>query len=272
MRFIRKVSDLTGQTFGRLFVVGLSDRRTKDGKKLWECVCNCDSYLPMNERKRIYATDSNLKRGASEKKGGTASCGCLAKEVKAENGRKNKKHNEYDLDSKEYGIGYVDNSDYCFYFDKEDYKLIAQYCWHKHQDGYLRTCIDNYKDENGKRHNKYIMMHQLLGIHYKIGNGKEVDHKNGKVYDNRKSNLRESTHSLNMKNTKLFSTNKSGHKGVRYSKRENKWKAYIQCNKQKIHLGTFALVEQAIEAREEAEKKYFGEFSREKQFLLNGTR
>jgi hypothetical protein len=31
-------------------------------------------------------------------------------------------------------------------------------------------------------------------------------------------------------------------------------------------------LEEAIKARERAEKKYFGEFNREKEFLLNGTR
>ena len=24
-------------------------------------------------------------------------------------------------------------------FDKEDYDLIKNFCWHKHKDGYLRT-------------------------------------------------------------------------------------------------------------------------------------
>lgn len=202
-------------------------------------------------------------------RGGVSSCGCLKRETSIKAGEKNKRYNKYDLEMESYGIGFVNNSDYYFLFDKEDYDLIKDYCWHKHQDGYLRTCYESYTDENGKRHNKYIMMHQLLGKHYQIGNGNEVDHKNGKPFDNRKANLRESNHLLNMKNVKLFKNNKSGHKGVCYSKRERKWKAYIHCDKQKYHLGTFESFEDAVRVREEAEKKYFGEFNREKDFLTN---
>lgn len=264
--------DLTGRQIGRLTVLGVADHKSKCGSKLWKCICECQKGLPEDVIKYTYATTGNLNTGASDKPGGTMSCGCLKRERDAQMGKNNKKQNKYDLQSKEYGVGYIDNSDYYFIFDKEDYDLIKDYCWHRHQDGYLRTCCEHFNDEQGKRHNKYIMLHQLLGKHYNIGNGVEVDHINGKPYDNRKINLRESDHSLNMKNVRLSVSNTSGHKGVHYSKRENKWKAYITCNTEQIHLGTFLLYEDAVKAREEAERIYFGEFNRSKEDLLNGTR
>ena len=39
---------------------------------------------------------------------------------------------------------------YKFIIDKEDYNLVNQYCWHKHQDGYLRTCCNHIIDKNGR--------------------------------------------------------------------------------------------------------------------------
>lgn len=100
----------------------------------------------------------------------------------------------------------------------------------------------------------------------------EIDHINGNVYDNRKLNLRIVEGSKNAKNLKLYINNKSGHKGVSFSKRENRWKAYIQNDNQKIHLGTFLVYEDAVKARERAEIKYFGDYSRKSEDLMNGTR
>ncbi len=40
----RKIRDLTGQRFGKLTVLGLSDKRAPRGKRtviLWECLCDC---------------------------------------------------------------------------------------------------------------------------------------------------------------------------------------------------------------------------------------
>lgn len=94
----------------------------------------------------------------------------------------------------------------------------------------------------------------------------------GKPYDNRKENLRIVTHMQNMKNIKLSVSNTSGYKGVHWCKLEKKWKAFIAVNKRTIHLGTFANKEDAINARKEAEKKYYNKFSRNSEDLLNGTR
>jgi hypothetical protein len=54
--------------------------------------------------------------------------------------------------------------------------------------------------------------------------------------------------------------NKSGIIGVCWNKREEKWVAQIMLNNKNIHLGRFDDLEEACEARKEAEIKYFGEF------------
>ena len=60
-----------------------------------------------------------------------------------------------------------------------------------------------------------------------------------------------------MLNTKLFSTNKSGYKGVNWNKKANKWKAQIGFKGEVIYLGLFDNIQDAVTARAEAEEKYF---------------
>lgn len=251
--------EMIGKKFNRLLVIEKSNIKNRDNKYLWKCLCDCQKDKPENEIEYTYATKTALIRGLTPGlKGQKKSCGCLHKEQSSINGKKNKKCNEYDLKSNSYGVGWTE-SGYEFYFDLSDYDLIKEYCWHKHIDGYLRTCCEIYKDENGKIHNKYIMMHQLI-----MGEN-ECDHIDGNPANNRRYNLRYSDHNKNMKNLKKYSNNRSGHKGVVLYK--DKWSAYIQVDKQKIHLGFFDTYEEAVVAREKAEKQYFKEYNREEQFL-----
>lgn len=64
-----KKSELLGQTFNRLVVVG-EGGRTKHKKVLWSCQCICGN--------KALATSGDLKRGH------VSSCGCLQKERTAE--------------------------------------------------------------------------------------------------------------------------------------------------------------------------------------------
>jgi len=90
-----------------------------------------------------------------------------------------------------------------------------------------------------------------------------VDHRDRDSLNNRKLNLRPCNDSTNSMNSKLYRTNKSGHKGVRWDKYLNKWTAYIMKNQKFKHLGYYNSYEEAVVVREEAEKKYFGEYNAE---------
>lgn len=238
-------NDYINKTFDRLTGVEYLGVENGDSMMRWRCECGNIIDLPITRVKNRYVR----------------SCGCLAKEIAA---KRLKKINEYDL-SGNYGIGYT-STGYKFYFDLEDYEKIRNFCWHRHRDGYLRTRVDVYP--NGKNH--YELMHRWI-LEIK-DTDVEIDHINGNVYDNRKLNLRIVEGSKNAKNLKLYANNKSGHKGVSFSKRENRWKAYIQNDNQKIHLGTFLVYEDAVKARERAEIKYFGDYGRKSEDLMNGTR
>ena len=88
-----------------------------------------------------------------------------------------------------------------------------------------------------------------------------VDHINHDVYDNRKQNLRIVTNTQNTQNSKPNSKNKTGVPGVDFRKDYKKWVARITVNGDRIFLGSFTTFEEAVQARIEAENKYFGEYS-----------
>jgi hypothetical protein len=83
----------------------------------------------------------------------------------------------------------------------------------------------------------------------------QVDHINGDRADNRWENLRDVPKLLNALNQKRHSTNKSGVTGVRFAAHTNKWMAYIGHDNRMHHLGVFDTLEEAAEARWEAEEQ-----------------
>ncbi|MNJ00228.1 AP2 domain protein [compost metagenome] len=62
-------------------------------------------------------------------------------------------------------------------------------------------------------------------------------------------------------NKRIQSNNKSGVTGIFWDKQRNAWKSQISKNKKRIDLGWFHDFKEAVAARKEAEKKYFGEYA-----------
>ena len=135
-----------------------------------------------------------------------------------------------------------------FLFDKEFYSLILQCTWSVGNHGYLQ----------GQLNNKMCLMHRVIT---NCPANKQVDHINHNKLYNRLSNLRICTASHNQMNELLSKNNTNGRKGVSYNKRKLKWEAYINYNIKKIHLGFFDNLEDAVAARQKAEKEYFKEFN-----------
>ena len=95
-------------------------------------------------------------------------------------------------------------------------------------------------------------------------NGYDVDHKNHPPrkehkIDNRKSNLKLVTRSENIMNSHIKTNNTSGVTGIDWNNDIKKWRARITVNYQEINLGFFDKKEDAIQARKDAEIKYFGD-------------
>ena len=85
-----------------------------------------------------------------------------------------------------------------------------------------------------------------------------IDHIYHKTNDNRKKKLRIVTNQQNGMNKKLPINNTSGYIGV--TKNKNKWIAQIKINGKNTRLGSYLTKNEAIQARKEAEIKYFGEY------------
>ena len=87
----------------------------------------------------------------------------------------------------------------------------------------------------------------------------EIDHKNLDRSDNRLCNLRLATKSQNMRNGRAQRNSKSGIRGVSYSVRYGTWVAQWEYEGKQVHRN-FPTKRAAIEARNEAVKKYYGGF------------
>ena len=196
-------------------------------------MCQCDC-----KRKKVVRKDS-LVRGI------TQSCGnkdCIYHN-KIEN-RKRKIFNKYDL-SGEYGIGYTSNGTE-FYFDLEDYEKIKDYTWYVGDNGYIKAENDD------------IKLHRLV---MDAENGDVVDHIFHNKLDNRKSQLRFVNNSQNQMNRDVGKNNTSGYRGISWHKVHNKWIAQIGLMGKLKYLGLFTNLEDAVDARRQAEEKYFGEYN-----------
>jgi hypothetical protein len=97
----------------------------------------------------------------------------------------------------------------------------------------------------------------------------DVDHIDGDELNNRKSNLRICTQADNNKNLGLRKNNTSGHKGVCWVSKHNKWMAYIKINTKFKNLGLYTDINEAIKVREQAEITYFGEYNRVMKKTIN---
>ena len=89
-----------------------------------------------------------------------------------------------------------------------------------------------------------------------------VDHINGDIKDNRKSNLRICTRKQNQRNRTVLNKNStSGYRGISWDKAREKWTAQLSLNYKHIYLGRFVDINDARRVVQEAIKKYHKEFS-----------
>jgi HNH endonuclease/AP2 domain len=125
-------------------------------------------------------------------------------------------------------------------------------------DGYISI---GFKSKSGGVYK--ILAHHIA--YYKM-RGKwpprEMDHKRGNRADNRWSKLRLAKHHQNISNQKLRINNTSGITGISWYKATNKWQVRIGHRYRTINVGYFSTLQEAIKARRQAEKKYFGKFRR----------
>ena len=111
---------------------------------------------------------------------------------------------------------------------------------------FTRKDKDGYKC--GEILGKKYLAHRVIFLHAHGYLPEEVDHENGNPGDNRISNLRPATRSVNQRNKKKMSNNTSGITGVSYNKASRKYEAKVKCYGKRHYLGMFATPEEAGQA------------------------
>ena len=234
------MKDYLNQKLGKLLVVEYLGKEGNDC--LWRCICDCGN--------ECVKTSGYIQRSKNPM------CKSCYSKVLSENARKYRMERSI----KECPVEYY--SDYAVIngiikVDLEDVdKILA----------YKRNIILNSSGYACLYHNNtQLFVHRIimnLPDRYDEETKLIVDHINGDRTDNRKSNLRVISKRLNSMNCKTYKNNSSGRKGVHWNKKLQKWAAAIQLNHVNLHLGVFEDYNDAVEAREQAEKDLFGEFNR----------
>lgn len=230
-----KVKDLTGSKFGRWTVLSMGEETFSPIERRlinYDCQCACGSIKSV--------------RAESLRSGASISCGCFRAEELSQRNKGAFKNNKYDFKN-EYVIGYTANGKE-FYFDAVDYETISNYCWHINGDGYV-CAVQRGTGKNIKMHQ--LVMHMIDKTDRKNA---VIDHINRNKVDNRKENLRICTNSFNQMNKGLRKDTSSGHIGVSFHKRMNKWVSYLYYNNQRVHYGQYDTKEEAIKTRKQAEE------------------
>lgn len=148
---------------------------------------------------------------------------------------------------KTHGEG-VTSKGFVFKFSLEDWDVVTKHSWSVDPRGYLAA---TYKQN-------HIVLHRLI---MGTPKGFVTDHINGDKLDNRRDNLRVCTQQQNNMNTPVSKNNKLGVKGVSKTA-HGRYRARIMLNGTEIRLGNFETLDEAIQARKQAEREYFGGYAR----------
>ena len=142
-----------------------------------------------------------------------------------------------------------------FLISEEDFEKIHNKSWYIDTQGYINTSVPR---NDGTTRSIPIKLYNYIMEPQK---GNVIDHMNRNKLDNRRENLRECTKLENDRN-KIQEVNKSPiFRGVRLTENGKKYRTRIKVMDKEINLGTYETKEEAINARLEAEKRYYGEFA-----------
>ena len=193
----------------------------------WKCVCDCGNVS--------YPVDYNLSHFKAK------SCGNCGK-------------NEYADCDDGLSVAVTTTNGYTFYIDKADEALVRKYKWYcvrSKKCGFLTISTGSGKN--------LLYLHSLL---MNTPPGMEVDHIDLNRLNNRRSNLRLTTHQQNQCNQPLQRNNTSGVSGVSFYPPKNKYRARIKISQHDIHLGYYDTFVEAVQARNVGMECMFGEYGR----------
>lgn len=131
--------------------------------------------------------------------------------------------------------------------DDEDEAWLRRWRW-SDDKGYAHRVVT----KDGQR-TRIVMSRLIMGL--EPGDPREVDHKDGNTYDNRRKNLRIVSHHHNGQN-RHQRPRSSPHRGVSWNARRRKWVAQARWDGRNRFLGYFDSEEEAAEVARKAREQH----------------
>ena len=200
--------NITGLRSGKLTVIKLDHIEIKNNKKqeYYLCQCDCGKKVVVG---RYYLMSNRIK-----------SCGCSRF-----------KENKIVINDN-FAIIYIkttlEDKEIKVLIDKEDVFKINFVKWFAEYDNKLKGYYIRAYERGKSKNRKNLFLHRYI---MDCPDDMVIDHINHDTLDNRKENLRIVSHTENMQNLSLYSTNKSGYKNIYFAKDKKLWICKIQKNK-----------------------------------------
>ena len=216
-----KKLNLVGEVYGRLTV--LEEAEKIKGRVAWLCQCECGTLTVVKSK---YLRNQDTK-----------SCGCLEKEAKQSFGKTAKTTHSM-TNTKEYKC----------------WAAIKQRCYNPSNKAYVNygergiTMCNEWKDDFEAFYNYVGKAPCSSASIDRIDNNGKYEPGNVRWVANQ---------SIQCINKRTAKNNTSGVKGVYWVKSQNLWKATIFSKGKEIYLGSYKNIDDAINARKEAEIKYY---------------
>lgn len=257
-----------GYRIGKLTVASDTGKR-KNGYMIWQCACDCGGTIELDTR--------TLQRETIR------DCGCITKVKPGQN----------DLTGQYFGK--LEALEPTKMRDVNGVTIWRCQCNCGNEalvsaallkNGYKKSCgclrRPNVEDLTGKQFGELTVLgysdsrNGMRFWHCKCSCGKETTVRQGYLLDGRtkscgclqakiiRDNMKfvegTSVTMLEKVQSRLNSSNTSGHNGIYFNQKNQKWIAQITYKKKTYYLGSFSSIEDAVSCRKAAEERIYGEF------------